>query len=496
MPLTAAAQLRQAWRLALMGMVGGIAGLLAAHIDTLAALTRIWATLATYRYNWVILPTLAYLLWVDRQRLTAAMPTASPFGVALAALASLLWIASDLFNVTAGQQFALVTAITAIVLAAVGWRAFWRLAPFLILLILLIPAGDFLITPLKHLTVTVIEGFTTLSGLPFRGEGFTVYIAEQRYLVIDECAGLAFLLIGLFLGAVYALLLHQTPWKIAALTLLGGALGVGANALRVIGIVTVDYLLETKMDLADHSYFQWGALVLTVMLLIALAARLTPEKIVATTASGEAAESAQKPRWRVIVWPLLAAAIAAISPSLVDKASPASATPASGQLLPDRLLGWRRLNTATDWSPTAHSTLASEVASYDRPGNPVAVFTVVSDSRRGEVSGGSVDLIGDSAWRLALQQHTKACADGSCQTVQHVKLLLRNSDRVRHVYTTHALGNDLIAAPVELRLRRAWATLRGASSPARLLAVATDASQGLNSAELAQILKVLARHGD
>jgi hypothetical protein len=133
------------WRPTLIVIGFGLAALLVAHGDTVGETVAIWNRTQSYRFAWAVIPTLAYLIWHNRQRLAAFTPTGSLLGVAAAAVSGAIWIMGDLLNFAEVRQFAVVAGISAIVLAAVGRVVFRELLPFLALLVFLVPTGGFLL---------------------------------------------------------------------------------------------------------------------------------------------------------------------------------------------------------------------------------------------------------------------------------------------------------------------------------------------------------------
>lgn len=479
---------RHPWFPALVAVTLGIAGVLGAHAPTVIEIGGTWASSTTYQYGWAVLPTLGCVLWCSRRRLAATSPAANLIGVAAATLAALLWLAADVLNVSEGRQVALVGSVAAIVMAAVGWQVFRRLLPFLALLAFVIPTGEFLLLPLRRLTVAFIEGFAYVSGLPFAREGFSLYFDGQRYVVVDACAGLPFVLVGLFLGLTFALLLYRSEGRIIALTLAGGVLGILANAIRVVAIVATDYVHGTQLELT-HSYFQWAALAATILLLMALVAVLKPERSAETPQRLRRGLGRGRPQ--VVVYALLAAALPAMAPYVLDDQPPVAEATASA-LLPANLAGWQRYPHDTDWAPTAHGAASSTLASYSGPLGVIDVFLATATGRRDKVTGGSINLTGDGAWIPATNQALKACTDNECFHVRHTKVLLRESKRVRHLYVALALGVDVVPSPAELRLGRAWSQVRGNQLPARLLAVSSEAPAGLPPSDVVAVLKAVA----
>ena len=481
------------WLPALGAMALGIAALVGAHASTVAAMAATWAHTTLYQYCWAVVPTLGYLLWHNRRRLAALAPSASFLGVVAAALAAALWLAADLLDVAEGRQAAVVGSIAAIVLAAVGWRVFGRVLPFLALLALAIPTGEFLLLPLRRVTVAILEAFAAVSGLPFAKDGFTVHFGANRYVVVDACGGLPFVLIGLFLGLTFALLLYRNPARIAALALAGVVAGIVANGIRVVVIVTVDLIRGTQLDLVGHGYLQWGSLVATMILMMALFALLRPEKTPAPAIETPNLRRRRStgPRARVAASALIATALAASAPYLVEDGA-WSARAAVGAVVPAELAGWRRQDRDTDWSPAARRATSATLASYRGPLGVIDVYVATAAARRDKVTGGGVDLIGGDAWMPATRRTLEACAGDDCLTFRHIKVLRRKGEQVRHIYATHVLGPDVVASTAALRLGRAWALVQGTPVTARLLVIASEGRQGLPPGEVAALMRALA----
>jgi exosortase/archaeosortase family protein len=125
----------------------------------------------------------------------------------------------------------------------------------------------------------------TLAGLPHRIDGFAFFVGAHRYIVIDECAGLAYVTLATFLGYSFGLLLYRTFAKVLALALVGAALGIASNVLRVCAIVLIDWSRGSQMDLAAHGTWQWlgllGGLGMLFYLLVRLVADPAPHAAVA-----------------------------------------------------------------------------------------------------------------------------------------------------------------------------------------------------------------------
>lgn len=491
-PATPQSAMRR-WGPALGAIALGLTTILFVHGETVMAAVSTWSSTSTYKYAWAVIPALAYVLWHNRQHVAGLTPSGGALGVLAAAFCALAWIASDLSNIAVGRQFALVAAIGAVVLAAVGWRIFRALAPMLALLVFLVPSGSALLTPLKSLTVGFARAGAALLALPFSNDGFAIHIGAQRYVVIDDCAGLPYLLTGLFIGLTLALLIYRSWRKIASLTLLGGAAGILANGLRVIGIVLYDGLTGSELDLSQHRYFEWPALILGFAVLFVIYSRLRPE----SRAKPEPCHSktGDKGIGRRFMPVLLAVALIAAGPLIWRDPAQALTGDAAGGLLPASLSGWTRQDdVAGDWQPRAHSSnVSNALATYTKDRQRIAIFVAQAASRREKVSGGAVEIVGDTAWMPSQQRQLSACGRERCHAGWRLTLLLRDSDRVRHIYAVYAIGSDTTASALEFRFRRAWASLTGAPARARLIAISTERAQGLEPAEIGALFEDLVK---
>lgn len=470
-----------------LGLV--LSSILVVHAETVLQAVSVWNRSETYSIGWVVLPTLGYLLWHNRERIAMRPPVGSVFGVLLAILFSVVWLAADLMHIAEGRQLALIAMLCAVVLAAVGWNAFVVLMPFLALLVFLVPTGGFLLDPLKHLTVAFIGILGAVPGMPIETEGFAVFVDSQRYVVIDDCAGLPYLLLGLFLGLTLALLNFRTWWKIALLVLLGGVLAVLANGLRVVSIVAYDYLTGSELDFTGHVYFGWIANGLGFLALFIAFSRLPPEKG-ATRRWSE--RTGYRRRTARAVGLLFLALLPIAAVPMVATAVSDGPTSQARISLPAELAGWRQQPGVTDWQPrTDQTAVVDSLVHYGSAGEGPAVYLLQATSPQGKVSGGGIDLVGDDRWMRSHQEQLSLCGDSRCLDVTHLTLVLRDSQRVRHIYSLYAIAGHTTLSPLELRLRRAWARIRGKPQVARLIAIASDDRVGLSDRQVVMLMQQL-----
>ena len=86
-----------------------------------------------------------------------------------------------------------------------------------------------------------------------------IFVGASRYVIIDDCAGLPYVLTTLFLGLTFGLLTYRTAWKIGLFALFGVGCGIFANGVRVVSIVLLDWVQGTRVELSSHVLFPWVA---------------------------------------------------------------------------------------------------------------------------------------------------------------------------------------------------------------------------------------------
>ena len=484
LPSSANARLNPA---AIIALTVGIITALWAHQASVAEAVAVWNRTDTYRFSWVVLPTVLFLIWYRRPHLGHASSNGHVWGVAGAAAAVIVWLAADLMNISEGRQLALLAGVLAIVLASVGLSAFRQLMPTLALLVFLVPTGGFLLTPLKLIAVRLLGLFASVFGMPFASDGFTVFIGEQRYVVIDDCAGLPYVLIGLFLGLTLGLLIFRRAWKIVTMALLGGALAVLGNSIRIISIAVYDHLTGAELDFAGHVAIERPVMGFAFITLFAIFAflRADPDFARSPTQCSDAIA-----RRAPIFACLLAASIVALTPPAWGAYQRGLGASERLAVLPATLAGWTQESKRLDWKPRA-SDASLQLSGYSRGSQSIAVFLAQAQNWRDKISDGGVDLKGDGDWMLSAQSILPVCSELACRDIRYSKYVWPDSDRVRHVYSVHAIGAWTTVSTMSLRFHRAWALIKGMAPTPQLVAVAFDGSESLAHAELAGVFERL-----
>lgn len=483
------------WTRAMLGAVVGVALTLFALWPTVRGLVTTWSVSDSYRYGWLVVPTLVYLLgWHHRVLLLSLAPRPGFAGVLVTVLAAFFWAVSELMNVDVGRQFALVLALQGVVMSALGWRVYWRLFPILALLFLTIPSGDILLAPLRRLTLESIVWFADIAGMSPRVDGYVIGIGQGAYIVVDECAGLTFVTLGLFLGYSLGVMLYPSFFKAATLALTGAALAIVSNVVRVNAIVLIDWLRGSHMDLTAHSRFQTFALVLGIGLLflvfyrLTAAARPVPEKDLAGENTGRVLMRRRfAPALAGIAMLLVASGLARME-SLDQQLASCRAAP---DFLPTSLLDWKSGTAPTRWVVDASHQARSVRAAYRLEGREIQAVVVEAGSATAKFPRvGS--LAGEPGqWREKRVQTRDLCSANGCIELRQATWTSTRGGDQRQMVHVYQVGQFSTTSDLALRVFHGWRRLTGHQDRLRLVGLIYDGETPLPDDVLAPLFQSL-----
>jgi len=466
--------LSTAWRHALLGAAIGVGLVILVMWPTVLQLIGAWQGNESYRYGWLVLPTLVYLLgWHFRNEVLASDPRPDFSGALLALAAGLLRGASALMNIQLGGQVALVMALHAIAMCTLGWRPYRHLFPILALLFLMVPSGDVLQPVLRLLTVKSIAWFTALAGLPNHIDGFSVLVGDNRYFVVDACSGLSYVTLMLFLGYCFGLLLYRSVGKIVALALFGAGLGLLANLLRVNAIVLVDWLDGTQMDLSAHAYYQWVGLIIAMGAMFVLLARLSADR---ASVGWEPAARETPSNWRRFAPAVAGSAALLLAAPVAWIPAGAAQTVHSDQALnlPRHAGGWELTTAQPRWSKDDRGDTESLAATYRRDGRDLQLLIVqpLSDSAKLQherLAPGDREI-----WRDVKSMAVVSCVAAPCLSLIHTHWQRGRKFLPRHVYHAYIVGDFTTVSSLELRAVRGLNRLTAGAQQPRLIGITLE----------------------
>lgn len=476
-PVRPKVALPDTWRRVLLWGAPGLVLVIAALWPTFAQLMRLTAANESYQYSWLVIPMLAYLLgWRYREELLALKPEPSYAGVALAGCAAVLWATASLVNIDVGRQLAVVLALQGIALAMLGWRVYRQLFAVFALLFFLVPAGDLLQPSLRLLTVRMMEAFAVLAGFEHRIDGFLVFIGDKRYIVIDECAGLTYVLLSSFLAYSLGLLLYRSFLKVAVLGLFGAFLGIVCNGLRVNAIVLVDRLRGSQMELSAHGTLQWIALLVTLGILFLVLHRLQGDPVSTLAAEAPAVRlTAQHVAWLAPLMVGVMLLTTTVSMSALAGPELVKARVLEEASGPSSIGGWKLVTEAPTWMPDATTYSQSLALTYHKEGDKAAggdMHVTVVETLSPAVKLPETVLIprDREGWLVVGFGKQTACAGTQCLGLLHTDWQRAKSQDRRELFYLYASGEQTTDSRLMLRLIQGWQRLSGGGT-ARLIVV-------------------------
>ena len=199
---------------------------------TVTSAVKLWWTIPSYNYAFLILPISVFLIWRKRAELRTETPVGSLWGIAVAATFALLWLVSDIADINEGRHIAFVGMVLGILLASLGSRIFRVLAlPFLYLW-LLVPTGTVFLPLLQRIATLISSSLLKWWGIAVYVDGFFIEVPSGRYHIEEGCAGLNFILAILALSPLYACLLYRSLWKRLLAVVVALVLAIIANGVQ------------------------------------------------------------------------------------------------------------------------------------------------------------------------------------------------------------------------------------------------------------------------
>lgn len=461
-PGAAAPALHRHWHtVLLLGFPGFMLAALALW-PTVLDLARIWTGNEAYQYGWLVIPMVVYLLgWHRRHEILAMTPQPGVAGVLVAVAGALLWSIASVMNLDVGLHLALVIVLQGVAMALLGRRAYWQLFPVLALLFFMVPAGDLLQPVLRSATLKSIELFAALAGLPHRVDGYIIHIGSVRYIVVEECSGLTYVMLAAFLCYSLGALLYRSFRKVAALAVLGAFIGIASNAVRVNSIVLADWLRGTQMSLSSHGAIQWATLLLTIGLVFLLFSRLAAER-------GEPPRPAlPMPRLaqRAYLAPLLAGLSVLLIAGIlrVQASERPNLRRGNGIVAPQDIQGWKLAASPAGWTADEANQAESITLTYQRDGQVMRARVVQALAPAAKLSGAYFAPGEKSAWRASALQKYSACTGSHCVALLHTTWQRsQGKDQARHhSFYNYGIGHYMTDSNLAARARLGWNRITG-----------------------------------
>jgi exosortase len=416
----------------------------------------------------------AWVIWRDRHTLSA---DARP----LPLLALLLFVLSALWMIAVSISAQVIhLALAPLILLLWFWSvrgttATRALFPVAAAFLLAVPVWEILTPILQQLTVIVNRIVLEIIRIDAVVTGTRIQLSSGILEVAESCAGLNFLLAGLSLGAIYALLFVR-DWRIQLrLVVVAAALSIVSNWIRVLGLVIIGHVTEMQSSLmGDHLVYGWIIFGLSMLIFGALAQRIekrdpslnrhdepAPDAVVPATASSGSA----------LFWLTTAAAISGPTLLLLLKTSySAAVSPASTPSISPMSQWVATTGSRSDWTPSLegfsrhsrqHLHSGERVVQIDR-------YIFGTTTQHAEMISSDNRIAPDS---LVLAERILGPLDDSFRNVREV--VVSDGQMLRVIWTWYRAGGSETPMGTRAKLLEFWGLLSNAASPETVVASTT-----------------------
>lgn len=183
------------------------------------------------------------------------------FSVLIALCAALVvgtfWFLADATQILIVQQLLLPVAIGCILLLTLGSSA-WALVPIVAMLFLVVPVWEVAVPLLQGMSVAVADTAIGLMKLAVFVENETFTTPYGRLQVADSCSGLAYFLMALTLGSIWAVINRVYARQAVVGILILVMLSLIGNWIRIISLILIAYYSQMQHPLVyEHAMFGW-----------------------------------------------------------------------------------------------------------------------------------------------------------------------------------------------------------------------------------------------
>ncbi len=233
---------------------------------TIASIYPTWSSY-DYSHGYLIFPMAVLLLGGEVRRAPLESFAPSPAGFACFAVIVLVMVAAHAATTLFFAHLALPLLWMSAVWAFAGAANARRTMLPLGFLYFAIPVWDILLEPLRQLTIFVVSAWIRAAAVPAFIEGNLIRLPSGTLEVSGGCAGLRYAIVASALGA-FGGILRFRRWKpTLLLMLLGLALALFGNWLRVFIMVIAGHAskMQSYLVVEEHNSLGWAIFVICLL---------------------------------------------------------------------------------------------------------------------------------------------------------------------------------------------------------------------------------------
>jgi exosortase len=239
------------------------AGLAVVFIGLLALFApTVWSFFGTWSHElmfhgWLIGGLICWLVWRHRRDFMHG-EGGDPLLLLPAVMLSMFWLLATVARIQVFHQLMLVLLVVCWGFYVAGRRNVRLVTLLGATMLLAVPIYSAATPLLRQLTVIMSGGMVKLLGIPADIQGDLIRIPAGTFQIADGCAGVAFFLSALAVGALYAHLMLRNWVAQAAVLCAAAGMAMVANWIRVSALIVIGHVTEMQSGLiADHGAFGW-----------------------------------------------------------------------------------------------------------------------------------------------------------------------------------------------------------------------------------------------
>jgi exosortase len=247
----------------------------ALYASILTRLVLQWVGDPNFEHGFFVPLFALFVLWQDRKRLQAIVPSPSWAGLPLAVLGLVMLVLGVLGAELFFSRISLLIVLAGLIILFQGWTFFRAVLFPWAFLVLMIPIPALLLQqvtfPLQLLAAKLATALLQLVGVPVLREGNVIKIPGQLLEVAEACSGIRSLLTLVTLSVIYGYLMETRIWVRVVLVLSAVPIAVAANSFRIFGTgLIVQYWDPAKAEGFYHAFGGWVIFVVALIMLFAV----------------------------------------------------------------------------------------------------------------------------------------------------------------------------------------------------------------------------------
>jgi len=233
-----------------------------------------WWNIDTYSHILLILPILAWLVWIRRDEVALVEARGWWPGFLWCLLGLAICFVGRSADINLIAQLGVIVAFQGATFGIVGFRVGLILAFPLAYMFFLVPFGDEIIPPLQYVTAEMATALTRFSGVETVADGIHIDTPAGLFIVAEECSGVKFLVAMVALGVLVAYSCFAS-WKRRILFLLACVIvPIVANGIRAWATIFIaQYVGAEAAGSFDHIVYGWFFFGIVIALVLGVAWR-------------------------------------------------------------------------------------------------------------------------------------------------------------------------------------------------------------------------------